>query len=85
MSSTGTVSVNVLYFGAVADALDRRSESLEVAEGTSSRTAFDDLIKRHTELGNRKLLFSINQQYSSGDEVLKNGDELAVFTAVSGG
>jgi molybdopterin converting factor small subunit len=32
-----------------------------------------------------QLLFAVNQEYASGDEPLKNGDELAVFTAVSGG
>lgn len=85
MSSTRTVSVNVLYFGAVADALNIRSESLEIARETTGRTAFDELIKRHAELANRKLLFSVNQRYSKGDEVLQDGDELAVFTAVSGG
>jgi molybdopterin converting factor small subunit len=31
------------------------------------------------------LLLAINEEYATGDEIISDGDELAIFTAVSGG
>lgn len=36
-------------------------------------------------LASHKLLYSVNQSYAAGGERLKSDDELAIFTAVSGG
>ena len=43
------------------------------------------LIAEHPRLAAHRLLFSVNQQYATGEEIICDGDELAVFTAVSGG
>ena len=38
-----------------------------------------------TVLANAKLQFAVNEHYVAHSHVLSNGDELAIFTAVSGG
>lgn len=85
MSDSGSIKLNVLFFGATADAVRARSIALDVPQGSSSRDALEKLTRLHPELGDHKLLYSINQSYATGKEILKSGDELAVFTAVSGG
>ncbi len=77
--------VQVLFFGATADAVGAREIAFEVAENASAQTAFAQIIDNYPLLRQHKLLFAINQEYAKGDEIIKNGDELAVFTHVSGG
>ena len=36
-------------------------------------------------LARHRLLYSLNQEYVSADRRVEEGDELAIFTAVSGG
>ena len=79
------LKLKVLFFGATADEAGTRSTVLEIPTGTLSSIAFQKLLERHPGLGAHKLYYSVNQEYASGAEALKDGDELAVFTAVSGG
>ena len=46
---------------------------------------FDHIKSEFPKLDNHKLLYSLNQTYAIGDEIVRDGDELAIFTAVSGG
>lgn len=85
LSQAEKIHVKVLYFGAVADAVGTRSEDLELPSGAVSGAAFGRILERFPQLGGRQLLFSVEQRYASGDEDLNDGDELAIFTAVSGG
>lgn len=84
-SVTETVTLNVLFFGATADVTGARSAVFEFAAGTTSAGAVRAVVERHPRLGAHKLLISVNRAYANGDEQLNTGDELAVFTAVSGG
>jgi len=79
------VSIKVLFFGATADAAGTREVEVTDASGTTSRQLFVHLIDKHPRLAAHKLLLSVNQRYASGDEILRDGDEIAIFTAVSGG
>jgi molybdopterin converting factor small subunit len=79
------LKVRVLFFGATADEAGSRSTALEMPAGASSSVAFQKLIELHPGLAAHKLYYSVNQEYATGTEALKDGDELAVFTAVSGG
>lgn len=77
--------IRILFFGATADITGKRQIEIDHAAGVSSQKIFDQLIAEYPRLASHRLLFSINQQYSNGDEIVHDGDELAVFTAVSGG
>jgi molybdopterin converting factor small subunit len=79
------MKVTVLFFGATADAAGTRSAVLDVKDASQSGDVFAHIIEHHPELSRHKLLFSVNQKYVDGDVLLSDGDELAVFTAVSGG
>jgi molybdopterin converting factor small subunit len=79
------MSVKVLFFGATADEVGEREIEISFAEKKKASEAFAKIIEKFPQLKNHKLLFAVNQEYANGDEIIKNGDELAVFTAVSGG
>jgi molybdopterin converting factor small subunit len=77
--------VQVLFFGATADAVGRREIEIDLPDNARAGQAFTEIVKKFPQLGEHSLLFAVNQEYASGDEIVKTGDELAVFTAVSGG
>jgi molybdopterin converting factor small subunit len=83
------MKVNVLFFGATADSVGKREFGIELPEGTLASKALDRIFAELPALGaNHKrdeLHFSVNQEYATADKLINEGDELAVFTAVSGG
>lgn len=85
MGGTEHITLTVLFFGATAEAAGKRSMLLEMPHGASSGDALEELLRLCPGLASHKLLYSINQSYAAGTERLKSDDELAVFTAVSGG
>ncbi len=80
------INVSVLFFGATAESVGRREIEIDLAEQTKSCEAFAQIIERFPQINNRhSLFFAVNQEYADGSEIIKNGDELAIFPAVSGG
>ena len=82
------MKVNVLFFGATADVIGEREIELEFVENLKAEEVFDKIQDKFPALQKKfkqNLLFAVNQEYAKGDEIIQNHDELAVFTAVSGG
>lgn len=77
--------MKVLFFGQTAEIVGVRELEISLNEATKANEAFAEILEKYPKLKENKLLFAVNQEYSNGDELLKNGDELAIFTAVSGG
>ena len=79
------MKVQILFFGATAEITGKREIELNLAEETKANEIFDKILNDFPQMRRHSLLFAVNQIYSNGDEIIKNGDELAIFTAVSGG
>ncbi len=79
------MSIQVLFFGATADITGQRRVAFELPPDSKANDIFKKLVTDHPQLAKHRLHFSVNQQYATGDEILNDGDELAIFTAVSGG
>ena len=79
------MAISVLFFGATAELTGTRRLEIDLPSESNAATVFDGLVAKYPALSRRRLLYSINQQYASGNEIVRDGDELAVFTAVSGG
>ena len=77
--------VQILFFGATADIAGQRRIEVVMPPETIAKDIFEQLISQYPQLAKHRLLFSVNQQYATGDEIIRDGDELAIFTAVSGG
>jgi molybdopterin converting factor small subunit len=76
--------IRLLFFGATAVATGERSIDLSIDDG-SLAAAMEKIVGRFPKLNEHKLLFAVNQEYVPVDATLRDGDELAIFTAVSGG
>jgi molybdopterin converting factor small subunit len=79
------MEIRVLFFGATADETGERSVDFSVEADRSVQSAFKEIIDRFPGLQRHKLMFAVNQEYVPEDRILREGDELAIFTAVSGG
>ena len=79
------MSVNVLFFGATAEITGSRRVEVLVPEPTMADVVFEQVLGEFPALRGHKLLFSVNQEYAPANRIVNDGDELAVFTAVSGG
>jgi molybdopterin converting factor small subunit len=79
------MKVQILFFGATADAVGKREIEMPLAENTKAKKVFEKIVRQFPQLKSHSLHFAVNQEYANGDELIKNGDELAIFTAVSGG
>lgn len=79
------MSLKVLFFGATADAVGSRELELAADETTTPGTLIDQLSQQHPALAKHKLLIAVNEEYADADTLLNDGDEVALFTAVSGG
>jgi len=79
------MNVRILFFGATADAASKRFVDLYFADAVTAAEAVESITNANPKLGHHKLLFAINQKYLPAETLLQDGDELAIFTAVSGG
>lgn len=79
------INVNVLFFGATAQETGEREIEFQLAENSKASDALAQIVSKYPQLEKHSLLFAVNQEYVGSDEIVKSGDELAVFTAVSGG
>lgn len=79
------MKVQVLFFGATADAVGKRATEIDLPDESKAENAFRKIVRDFPQLEKHSLLLAVNQEYASGDEIIREGDELAVFTHVSGG
>jgi molybdopterin converting factor small subunit len=77
--------IEILLFGATADAVGARRISRSVSTEMNASDLVARLKKEFPALARHKLLLSINQQYAKENDAVSSGDEIALFTAVSGG
>jgi molybdopterin converting factor subunit 1 len=79
--------VTVLYFGVLKDVMGQRSAVMEIAEGVSVA----ELLALHRSSEEAagsiwdSIAVAVNQEYARAEDVLKDGDEVALLPPVSGG
>ena len=79
------IEIEILLFGATADALGARRLRRSVSAEMNASKLLELLKIEYPGLAKHNLLLSINQEYANGDETIRDSDEVAIFTAVSGG
>ncbi|MEP6923048.1 MAG: molybdopterin converting factor subunit 1, partial [Pyrinomonadaceae bacterium] len=88
MTTAQTISVKVLFFGAAKDLAGTNEKMFGLPENISAAEAFTFILQSIPtvrEKFGKSLLFAVNQSYVTGEETIKEGDELAIFPPVSGG
>ncbi len=79
------MNIQILFFGATAEITGQRRVEVAIETETTASEVSTNLIAEYPRLASHKIHISLNQQYANGDEIVRDGDELAIFTAVSGG
>src|SRR5688572_11685842 len=79
------ISVRVLFFGAVADVLGIREDVVELYAGSTVGDVHASYLSSNHKLERLKIKYAVDQQYCSGMHMLADGEEVALFTSVSGG
>lgn len=79
------MKIKALFFGATADAANGREIDFVLEETSTAAELIERLTGEHPNLNRLKLLFAVNEQYVPPTTFLNDGDEIAIFTAVSGG
>ena len=79
--------VRVRLFAVQRELAGTREVGLELRAGATIADAWDALVERHPVLapGRTSVRFARNSVYASADEVLADGDEVAMIPPVSGG
>lgn len=77
------MKVKVLYFASLREELERAEETVELTE----RITLADLWAKVTQQAvlPDHILVAVNQEYTSADTLVNDGDEVAFFPPVTGG
>jgi molybdopterin converting factor small subunit len=76
--------VRIRFFGTTADVVGKHEIPM-LTEDTTVAAIADRLLLDYPSLARLDLKFAVNQEYASTDSPVGWMDELAIFTAVSGG
>jgi sulfur-carrier protein len=82
------VSVKILYFASLREALGVAGESIELPAGVSTLAALRDWLvaQGREKLATAKnLRCAVNQELAGLDAAVQDGDEIAFFPPVTGG
>ncbi|MFC4075312.1 molybdopterin converting factor subunit 1 [Salinithrix halophila] len=81
------MKINVLFFAGVAEAVGKRSASLDLPEKTTVRDLSIRLAELYPDAADtiRSSLIALNQEYAGADHMIQPGDEVALIPPVSGG
>ena len=79
------ININILFFGATSDISGVLRVKRRVSPEIKVSKMLEQVVEEYPKLSTLKLLVSLNQEYSTGHEIINDNDELAIFTSVSGG
>src|SRR3712207_6596491 len=79
--------VTVRYFAGHRDLTGHTEEQIELRSGATVGVLWDQLVDRYPRLVNYsgRLLYAVNQEFSTLETKLHDGDEVAFIPPVSGG
>lgn len=81
------MKIHVLYFQNVRKLTGCGDESLDLETGATLDTLTQELIRRHPALASSlpSLLFAVNEEHATRNDVLHPDDRVAVMPPFSGG
>lgn len=80
------MKVRVLFFASLRERIGLRERTLEIPDGSSVETLMTALQCDHPVLAQcGRVSIAVNEDYARSDEILEDGDEVALIPPVSGG
>ncbi len=81
------MSIKVLYFASLREEIGRASDKIDISDANNGSVQVTQLWMKATGRDSLpdELLVAVNQEYTSIDAFVKDGDEVAFFPPVTGG
>ena len=82
------MTVKVLYFASLKEALGIGNEALDLPAGVTTVGGLRDWLASHGRdplAGAKNLRCAVNQDMAGADAIVRDGDEIAFFPPVTGG
>lgn len=79
------INIEFLFFGLLRDLLGASRVGMTIENGSNLADAILKLRKLYPHLERGNLLHAVNEKYVTDHTRLCDGDEVAIFTPVSGG
>ncbi len=81
------MQITIRLFATLRQLAGWKEQTLEVPEDSTVADALAEIDRRFPQLtvANRTIYVAVNQEYARGEQLLQEGDEVAIFPPVSGG
>ena len=79
------MKIRIIFFAATADRAKTRATQVEMPVGATIAHLGQRVVDEYPPLQDLRLVYALNEQYVSANQLLNDGDDVAVFTPVSGG
>ena len=80
------MKIEVLFFGITTDLIGKKSISFDILEGMTVNDVKEKLLKTYPKLvQHQSFSIALNMEYAEGNNLIKNGDTIALIPPVSGG
>ena len=81
------MNIRVLLFAQCSDIVGSRNAVVDMEDGSTVQDLMNHFIMQYPKLKglDRSMMLSVNQEYVDRGQVLRDNDEVAMITPVSGG
>ncbi|MEM3396112.1 MAG: molybdopterin converting factor subunit 1 [Thermoplasmata archaeon] len=79
------MKVTVKYFAGLRDIAGKENEKIEVKEKIRIRELLGIIYKKYPDMKQAEIIVAKNRAYADENEVVEEGDEIALLPPVSGG
>lgn len=79
------VRVRLRYFASIRERLGRTEDEIDVADGASVADVWQRLVAECPPLQEQRYRPAVNQEYTTPEQTLADGDEVVFIPPVSGG
>ena len=77
--------VQLRYFASIRERLGRREDQIEMPDGATVSAVWERLVAEQPSLASQRYRPAVNQEYTTPEHALRDGDELVFIPPVSGG
>jgi sulfur-carrier protein len=79
------MTIKIKYFGMLSECCGKNEENWDISENTSLSGLKNELLQAYPTLAEKQYKLAVNQKISDGDEILSEGDEIALLPPFAGG
>ncbi|MGI8423756.1 MAG: molybdopterin converting factor subunit 1 [Chloroflexota bacterium] len=77
--------VRLRYFASIRESLGRVADEIDLPAGSTVAVVWERLVSERPALAQQRYRPAVNQEYTTSDHALDDGDELVFIPPVSGG